>query len=69
MTKREAIPDGTPQDAAATPEGPGDTTVEPVGVKPDGVKPVDVKVVDVKAEARATAPFRWRNGRTRCVTP
>src|SRR5690349_12208843 len=69
MTKREAIPDGTPQDAATTPEGPGDTTVEPVGVKPDGVKPadvkaVDVKAVDVKAEAKSNGPVpvaEWEN--------
>ncbi|MFD5762370.1 glucose-6-phosphate dehydrogenase, partial [Streptomyces sp. NPDC127044] len=64
MTKREAIPDGTPQDAATTPEGPGDATVEPVGVKPDGVKPVDVKAVDVKAEAKGNGPVPvadWEN--------
>ncbi|MCX4406566.1 glucose-6-phosphate dehydrogenase [Streptomyces sp. NBC_01764] len=44
MTKHESLPDGVPQDAAATPEGPGDTTVEPVGVKAqakgDGPVPV-----------------------------
>ncbi len=54
MTKREAIPDGTRRMRRPRPEGPGDTTVDPVDVKP----------VDVKAEAKSNGPVpvaEWEN--------
>ncbi|WTI34707.1 glucose-6-phosphate dehydrogenase [Streptomyces sp. NBC_00589] len=64
MTKREALPDSTAQDAAAAPEGSGDAAVEPTMVTADSGaasdKPADA-AQRALAEALGLAASDWDN--------